>query len=76
MWAVGLVLLLHEHPGSLISHHLGKSSSHAFSSAWSREGFAEGKMLLISSTGEEGPEGVVLPVCLAVMFWAEGVPSR
>lgn len=33
-------------------------------------------MLLISSTGEEGTEGVVLPVCLAVMFWAEGVPSR
>lgn len=76
MRAVGLVLLLHEHPDSLISHHLGKSSSHAFSSAWSREGFAEGKMLLISSTGEEGTEGVVLPVCLAVMFWAEGVPSR
>lgn len=76
MRAVGLVLLLHEHPGSLISHHLGKSSSHTFSSAWSREGFAEGKMLLITSTGEEGTEEVVLPVCLAVMFWAEGLSSR
>lgn len=72
MQAVGLVLLLHERPGSLISHHLGRPSSHAFSRAAAtclvKGGVAEGKMHLITSTGEEGTEGVVLPVCLAVMF--------
>lgn len=72
MWAVGLVLLLHEHPGSLISLYLGRPSSHAFSRAAGTclvEGsVAEGKMHLITSTGEEFTEGIVLPVCLAVMF--------
>lgn len=69
---MGLVLLLREHPGSLISHHLGRSSSHAFSRAAGaclvKGGVAEGKMHLITSTGEEGTEGAVLPVCLAVIF--------
>lgn len=72
MWAVGLVLLLCEHPGSLVSHHLGRFSSCAFSRAAGaclvKGGVAEGKMHLITSTGEEGTEGAVLPVCLAVMF--------
>lgn len=57
---------------AVISHHLGRSSSRAFSRAAGnclvKGGAAEGKMYLIPFTRKEGTEGFVLPVCLAVMF--------